>query len=332
MRLHRKSAPRLTVTPWVRTSPSSATSPLTPSRWISASTSRSASLQLRCAPCSSRFSSFTDPRTTPRTVTIDGRTDLHNYYPEAWQKRDYVKPHRRTEFRYTTKRTHVTAKAVATVHSHLAAGQWCYLVTHTTPPDFLFCVAKVGQRPLTLEHHQRSAFGAFLDRLRKEPGYCGHMWTCERHKSGQLHHHVAIRFRHRWNYAPLVVQWSQRYCGSVNGLDVSFEDKGKAAQYVVKAFWYAAKSLGEGDDLPFRWWGTSKIARSVKLADHELPQLFSVASRHPWAKCARVPGEWASLQAAKVSRQYELTRKHRGKKSLLNPCVVHNIAPQIKTT
>lgn len=143
--------------------------------------------------------------TNPRTVRVDGTTDLHNYYPEAWQRRDQQKHVAKSDLTFSTKRTRRTARAVARLHARLSSGQRVYLITHTMDASWD-------------DRDRRVAFRRFLDRLRKVSGYRGHLWTTERHHSGALHHHVAVRFGGFWDYKQCIQRWSCRYCGSVNGL------------------------------------------------------------------------------------------------------------------
>jgi hypothetical protein len=81
--------------------------------------------------------------------------------------------------------------------------------------------------------------------------------------------------------------------------------------YAVKAFWYAVKGTREGepDELPFRWWGTSKVLRSVQVLDEDLPTLFSLASRNLWAKCARVSQRWAIEVVAEQQKMVDSARR-----------------------
>jgi len=266
-----------------------------PNSWLRLS--RLFSLRASSLACGSAFMSNQVPRN--RTVTMTGKTDLHNYYPESWQRRDSKKSPRNYNGLFTTKRTARNAKAVAHIHARLSYGQYVYLVTHT-------------MRSVWSDRERRGRFRLLLDRIRKEPGYVGHMWTTERHASGKLHHHCVCRFSSTWDYASKVQAWSVRYCASTNGLDIK-PPKGpkigqQAAIYVAKGFWYGIKGQGTDDALPFRWWGTSKVIRSVKVADDDLPTLFSLSSVKRWPKCAYVSARWAVELCALASREIELIR------------------------
>lgn len=277
-----------------------------------------------------------EPRTIGRTVRIDGRTDLHNYYPESWQRNDYQRGQRNGATVYTTRRTRSRALSVARLHAKLAEGQRVYLLT------FTMNLGEWDRTPLS-DGLRRHAFRVFLDNFRKTPGLAGFMWTTERHKSGLIHHHVVARFTQYWDYTRVIKRWSLRYCGTPNGLDVAPpKDKG-AAFYTCKGFKYATKNFAqdtevhvyersdgqevrcrvdtntgelkesEPDELAFRWWGTSKVVRQFEVPDDELPVLFSYASGNQWAKCARVPTDWAIAQASRLTRQEEAIRARGGR-------------------
>ena len=255
---------------------------------------------LRCGYLASYFAS---PKSSPllsRTIRIDGRTDLHNRYPVRLAA---FKPGPGCGGVYTKRRTGKTAKAVARVHTILAEGQTTYLVTHTMADD---CDHTV----------RRYCFRMFLDRLRKHPLYKGHLWCAERHESGHLHHHVAVRMSGYWPYKECIQRWSKRYCQTVNGLDVQPPKRGRgAALYAVKAFWYLGKGI-DTDKLPFRWWGTSKVQRKVFCTDDDLPPLLMSVSTKWWPHCARVDVRWSANLCAAHTAQYELRRGFKARRIL----------------
>lgn len=246
--------------------------------------------------CSSWSSSLSS---LPRTIRMTGHTDLHNKYRINYQSKP---PRGGCAGEYTTKRTARTLLAVAKVHARVATGEWVYLITHT--------MSDAADEKL-----RRRMFRKVLDRVRKLKDYAGHMWTTERHKSGQLHHHLCLRMYSYWDYSRVIKSWSMRYTGSVNGLDVSTPPgigESRAVNYAAKAFFYAVKRGPSGDKLPFRWWGTSKIARKFRCADDDLPVLFTAASSNSWPKCAMVPRQWAVVGCAKFTERYEWARRcHR---------------------
>jgi len=248
--------------------------------------------------CGSAFQSREAPR--GHRVTMTGKTDFHSSYPESWQRRDFTRGGGNYNGLFTTKRTARNAKAVAHIHGRLAHGQRVYLITH-------------GMSNAWGDRERRGRFRLFLDRLRKEPGYLGHMWTTERHVSGRIHHHCVARFNGFWDFRTKVQGWSMRYCASTNGLDIrppkEVKVDGQAAIYAVKGFWYSIKGQGTEDALPFRWWGTSKVSRSVVVPYDDMPTLFSLASVNRWPKCAYVSQRWAVEMCALETRQLELMRR-----------------------
>jgi len=219
-------------------------------------------------------------------VNVTGKTNLHNYYPEAWRRADKTKRGPTVYGRcYTTRRTARSAKAVAHVHARLSYGRHVYLLTHT-------------MNDAASEKVRRRMFRKLLDRVRKLPWFLGYMWTTERHIRGQLHHHLVLRMARRWDYTRIVVSWSQRYCGSPNGLDIALPPTvrgtdGDAAIYAAKGFWYSIKGIGSEDELPFRWWGTSRVVRNVEVSQQDLPTVFSAATVKPWPVCAYVSARYA---------------------------------------
>lgn len=228
---------------------------------------------------------------------MTGQTDLHNKYRVDYQSKP---PRGGCAGEYTTKRTGRTLRAVTHVHARVAQGEWVYLITHT-------------MSDAADEHVRRRQFRKVLDRVRKLKDYAGHLWTTERHASGHIHHHLCLRMLAYWDYARVIRSWSMRYAGSPNGLDISARSNGlgesRAVFYAAKAFFYAAKRAGVDDKLPFRWWGTSKIARQFRAADEDLPVLFTAASANSWPKCAMVPRQWAVVGCAKATERYEWVRR-----------------------
>jgi len=254
---------------------------------------------------SSAWLSSSAPITNPRTVWLDGKTDLHNYYPEAWRRADRIKGGSGCGGTYTTKRTSRTAKAVAHQHARLSKGQHTYLITHT-------------MSDAADDRLRRRMFRRFLDRVRKLRNVAGMMWTTERHKRGQLHHHCVLRMFEPFDYTRYVVAWSMRYCGSPNGLDIAppkwvpnHQTEEEAAMYAAKGFWYGIKGQGTDDELPFRWWGTSRIARKVECSQEDLPTLHTLASKNRWPKCAYVSARWATEMTALRTRGLEEARRLR---------------------
>jgi len=227
---------------------------------------------------------------------MTGKTDLHNRTFVATPQK--LKPSGGNGT-YSTVRTASKARAVARLHKRVADnGEWVYLITHT-------------MSDAAGDDLRRKMFRRFVDRIRKLEHFAGYMWTTERHKRGQLHHHLVLRMRKPWQYRKVIVGLSMRYCGSVNGLDVS--DHGCAGSrgvaYASKGFAYACKDAAERKDkLPFRWWGTSRIRRSVRVADELLPPLLAMASANNWVKCAYVSSQWAVSLCAYATELYEWER------------------------
>lgn len=257
------------------------------------------------------------------TVRVCGRTDLHNFYPESWRKADRPKrPAKRSSPLCTVTRTKDRARRIAEVHATIAKyrNERVYLATHTTAPDW------VGMRGPSevprhkqINHRRREAFSKFLDRLRKEPGFRGCFWVTELHEGergkgsnlGTIHHHAVIRFSGFWNWRPLVQQWSWKYCGSSNGLDIADPVPGKQAyRYLMGAWKYL--DLDHEAQLPFRWWGTTRIARKWKQAMDETCIFSPVLNGSPSfkARCARVSKATALIGSARVTMMYEQRRNH----------------------
>lgn len=255
------------------------------------------------------------------TVYLTGRTDLHNFYPEAWQRAD--RSHQRgggPTGLYSTGRSKEVVTCVGKVHELLARSerQSAYFITHTVQPWYYqrshgwMHPPRVGarwdERPEV--YRRRKLFRLLLDRLRKEPGYLGHLWTTERHQSGHLHHHLIVRFKRSWSFKGCVVAWSKRYTGSVNGLDIEPVRSGKAGAYLAKAFGYITKDTGIPDYLPVRWWGTSTVARKWSEDQRDLvlvPNIVDGGLKYK-ARCARVPDWMAISGAARLTRDIELGR------------------------
>lgn len=230
----------------------------------------------------------------PRKVWMNGKTDLHNQHAYNYQSKP---PKGGCGGLFSTRRTWRTARDVVRIHARIAQSEWTYLVTHT--------MSDAANDVL-----RRKMFRKLLDRVRKLAGYAGHFWTTERHVRGQLHHHLVLRMREEWRYRSYILSWSQRYCGSSNGLDVKPQFGGsRAVSYAGKAFFYACKEAKDRKDvLPFRWWGTSKVVRSVRCSDDELPPLLSMASANRWRKCAYVSSAWATALCAQRTERYEWRR------------------------
>lgn len=260
------------------------------------------------------------------TVRLDGRTDQHNYYPEAWQRRPTGVKGKKDGTRFSTARTRWTALDVSRVHSLIArhTGQRCYLITHTTAPTFLPNGGYGPHTPNTLNHARREAFRLLLDRLRKLPGYRGHFWTTELHPGngpnrGTIHHHCVLRHDGYWAYNAFIRRWSLRYCGSVNGLDVQASCQGRHAwEYLGKAWSYLRaeaylnKETGELEEmiLPFRCWGTSKVVRKVKVHPDEVALISDpvyLPTKHR-ARCARIPRYDALARCARSTLDHEILR------------------------
>jgi len=276
-------------------------------------------------------------------VRIDSRTDHHHNVAAHINGLDFRKGPTFDGW-FTTKRTRQRAVCVGKVHATLAKGQRVYLVTLTHgrwAPDRR---SPMQPRKEFNGYRRREALRLFLDNLRKVPGYGGHLWTTERHKSGALHHHVVVRFFSAWSWRKVVQRWSWRYCGSGNGLDIVEVDRGdghKVSAYVAKVLGYCSKGFGkdEGtpvpdefmgqtikrfvdestgeltdgawDALPFRWWGTSKVVRHWEEPSDEVPPF--VPSDHVRGRTVtgKVPDEYAIAGASRRTRAVELDRLKR---------------------
>lgn len=255
-------------------------------------------------------------------VRHDGRLpELHNKYPESWQRRDIHRTPKSKSGLYTMQRTAKEARNVAWLHAAIAelTGQRVYLITHTSSPNWLGPRRAVGMKRNAM-HVRRESFRLFLDRLRKMPGYRGHYWTTEIHpgegeNAGTIHHHIAARFSGFWNYRNDIQRWSARYCGSNNGLDVRPPSKRAGAYaYLGAAHSYLTKdpvdkSTGEVIplELPFRCWGTSSVTRTVRELNDAIP-LLGTKSGNRFAKCARTDTKLARKLCALATIQEEQRR------------------------
>lgn len=266
-------------------------------------------------------------------VRLDGRTDLHNYYSEAFQRRDQQATAGGANGTYTLKRTRTTAKRVARVHALVAkaCAHKVYLITHTVSSDYV-PRHRVGEPGESRDRVRRRLFRSLLDRIRKEPLYRGHFWTTELHggggaNEGTIHHHLAVRMAGYWAYKCKIKEWSKRYSGSVNGLDVSPpQHANRSYGYVTKAFRYMTKSA-ETAELPFRWWGTSEVARSWRQ-DYDdtylLPSVRVVEPGRNFPVCARVPAWHAIMSCARIVVDKESRRDLERRKRLLNIAAPQN--------
>lgn len=186
-------------------------------------------------------------------VRSDGQTD---------QSTDYARvvrcspPKGGFSGEYGTARSRAPFWRIALTHAAVARkrGQRCYFLTHTMP-------MQVGNEL------RRAKWRALIDRLRKEPEVAGYVWVTELHTQqceGLVHHHCLIRCRGYWDYRKVVQRWSKRYSLSSNGLDIQPVRTGRVGGYMGKALGYLSKGSNE-EKLPFRWWGTSSVARQVRI-------------------------------------------------------------------
>jgi len=240
-------------------------------------------------------------------VNLDSTTDhYHNVPPFA--KVD-VQRLPRFDGWYSTTSTRQRAVCVGKVHGILAHQQKVYLVTLTHGRWTNDRRSPMQPRVEFNGYRRRKALRLFLDLLRKQPGYAGHLWTTERHKSGALHHHIVVRFSSAWSWRPHVQRWSWRYCGSCNGLDVQDVNKGdgnKVNAYVAKVLSYCSKGIGkEPDYLPFRWWGTSKVVRTVDVPHDLVPDFIATDHVRGRMVKAKVPDEYALHLHARHTAQVE---------------------------
>ncbi len=249
-------------------------------------------------------------------VGFDGRTDQAIEYTHREQRGKQQK--REGGCMFTTKRTRKRFYRVGKVHQALAVEGRSYFVTHGMPPEYD-------------NEQRRQHFRKWLDRLRKMPGYRGHQWVTEYHDSertspelrGKIHHHAVVRFAQRWNYESGVVRWSERYCKSPNGLDIQAVRTGHTGAYMAKALGYLNKANGTAAELPFRWWGTSRIIRTVRCHALDVPLFTSdlaitrhgVATDYRKYNCSRryavtLPYV-ATMKCAARTRQEEIRAQRR---------------------
>lgn len=239
------------------------------------------------------------------TVHLDGRTNLTTNYAHREDRAATVKQYGGKMF--SPRRSRRRFYSVGRVHTLLAKRERAYFVTHTMAPEWS-------------NDDRRKAFRRFLDRLRKEPGYCGHQWVTEMHPGetmqGLIHHHVFVRFTSAWMYRDRVQNWSKSYCGSSNGLDIQAVRTQHVGGYMGKALGYMAKAL-DTDKLPFRWWGTSRVARSVTMRGRDVPVgvkpewYKGEAVRHTANQCAYAPPHIALAACARLTSANEQRRRHR---------------------
>jgi len=264
-------------------------------------------------------------------VGYDGRTDQLIGY-----RREYNRTSRGAEYSgtYTTGRTKRRFVLLAKVHARLAVGQHSYFITH-------------GMDHTHSEKERRERFRQLLDRLRKLPGYRGHLWVTERHTGdgpcrGMIHHHIILRMAVRWDYTKHVTAWSWKYCDSINGLDIDPVKSANVGGYCAKALGYMCKDTGTADTLPFRWWGTSKIQRTVEALQDDVPlyrescdkvrgtynEGFVVSKRHPYCSvfyattCIGIARSLISAATAQYEKHRALVNHHRRmqKRALSRPC------------
>jgi len=256
----------------------------------------------------------------PVTVRLDGRTDLHNYYPESWQRRDQQKHSPKRSSTYSLRRTRATGNRVAEVHGLMARtlAQKVYLVTHTTSPEFIGRRRYVGTPAAPIDQRRRASLALLLDAIRKLPGYRGHYWVAELHEGernnggganlGTLHHHIAVRLSSYWDYRRSVQVWSMRYCGSRNGLDVSPPKGNGSWKYLFGCWKYL--DLEHAHELPFRWWGTSAIPRKWTVHPDEVRLDTRALRSTNWkVRCARIYKEDALSDAARIANLKETRRQ-----------------------
>lgn len=244
------------------------------------------------------------------TVHLDGRTNLTTNYAHREDRAPTVKQYGGKMF--SPRRSRRRFYGVGRVHTLLAQRERSYFVTHTMAPEWD-------------NDDRRKAFRRFMDRLRKEDGYCGHQWVTELHNSedtsdamhGRIHHHVVVRFSSVWYYGARVQRWSKHYCGSSNGLDIQAIRSSKhVGGYMGKALGYMTKAL-DTDKLPFRWWGTSRVARSVTMRGRDVPVgvkpewYKGEAARHTANQCAYAPPHIALAACARLTSVNEQRRRHR---------------------
>lgn len=249
------------------------------------------------------------------TVSLTGKTDLHNYYPESWQRRDQQRPPRKHSTSFNARRSRPVIVAVCKVHQLIArhACEKVYLITLTTAPDYIGPRRMVGTPAPTIHQRRNTSLRLFVDRIRKEPLYRGHIWGAELHpgdgpNGDTVHYHIAVRMQSYWDYRNSVKRWSKRYCGSSNGLDISPpRSRSKAWWYFSRASHYALK----GDvTLPTRTWSTSRIMRKWTEDISNLPLTSPPSSNGYRVRCGYVPRSHAiSSSAAATMALFGKTNK-----------------------
>jgi len=237
----------------------------------------------------------------PVHFDIKGRTALRNVphrSREDWRK----PPVGGATGSYTMRRTWRKAKNVLKAAGKVGNVLPSYLVTHTMPAE----CDNVERR----EHWRR-----FLDTLRKLKPVCV-VWVTERHTGGGpvhglIHHHAMVVTRSVWWYTKQVRRWSWTYSGTSNGLQIERVRKGIAsylADYLEPAVFSPAPGelvlpevAGDGNTLPFRWWGYSGVPTSGCTWIHRQDAQWC-SFRTPWYDRQRiwVPGwlvaDWISAQ------------------------------------
>lgn len=194
-------------------------------------------------------------------VSLTGRTNL-SIRPSGQRGAPLgAKPPRPDGGTYSLKRkaSQDNVKGVNALLRELTPGRRAYLVTHTMSCEWSL-------------HDRRAAWRRCIDRFRKMDEVVAYQWMTEYHpgtgaNGGTIHHHAVLVMSSYWNYAPHVTRWSMRYCNSKNGLDIRAIGHGGASEYVIDDLAYVAKTVTGGArmGLPFRWWGSSQVARHVHI-------------------------------------------------------------------
>lgn len=184
---------------------------------------------------------------------------------------------------YTLKRSAHRVKAVNKLVQRLAKGKLVYLVTGTW-------------RPCYSEKERARMWQRFVDRMRKEREVYAYQWVRERHpgpgpNEGTFHVHAAVVCSTTWNWRKRIQEWSKRYTGSNNGLDVK---ERRHAGYLIK---YIVKGRDSGDEASCRWWGCSKLQRSMVVTDAGHVEVMDPE----WADNAYLCGTWYLDRLAKAS-------------------------------
>jgi len=195
------------------------------------------------------------------TVHMDGRTDQTINYSDNCDRSKILKSY--SHGIYTMKRSKKKLIAVLKVHSYGMPHSFNYFITHGMPVKYN-------------NKERRAKFRMFLDLIRKEKNFLGYVWVTEMHKGlngtpemkDKIHHHMVLKFSEPWNYKKnkRIVELSQRYSGSINGLDAEpiKGNPNEILKYMMKTLYYMVKDLNN-EPLPFRWWGSSRIVRSVEI-------------------------------------------------------------------